>query len=298
VKFAFIDEHRGPFPVGRMCVVLGVTRGGYDAWRRRPESAQARRKAELVGAIEAVHRESRSLYGSPRVHKALEAQSQTCCVNTVAKRVRLAGVRARTARRFVVRTTDSRRVIGWATADHMRSELVRQALEMALKQRRSTGPLLRPSDRGVQYASGDDQRLLASHGLGVSMGRSGEYDDNAVMESFFGTLKQELVHPARYASRTAARGRCSIEYIEVFSNRQRLHSTLGYRSPVQYEERFGSPSPRADESWGSSQSETIGSIRSTRDRTRNGYGWYAYQQTFFTSFAHRRGRNGRFSDGY
>lgn len=207
-------------------------------------------------------------------------------MNTVAKLMRLAGVRARTARRFVVRITDSRhdhpvapnvldrqfyperpdtvwvgditdiptaegwlylavvldlysrRVIVWATADHMRSELVRQALEMALKQRRPAGPLLHHGDRGVQYAAGDYQRLLASHGLEVSMSRTGECYDNAVMESFFGTLKQELVHQTRYASRTAAHGSL-FEYIEVFYNRQCLHSTLGYRSPVQYEERFG-----------------------------------------------------------
>jgi len=285
VKFAFIDEHRGEFTVGLMCEVLGVTRGGYYAWRGRPESSRARRNSELVRQIEAVHRESRGTYGSPRVHKALEGQGQSCSVNTVAKLMRRAGVRARTARRFVVRTTDSRhdhpvapnvldrqfyperadavwvgdityiptaegwlylavvldlfsrRVIGWATADHMRSELVGQALEMALKQRRPAGPLLHHSDRGVQYASGDYQRLLASHGLEVSMSRTGECYDNAVMESFFGTLKQELVHQARYASRAAAHGSL-FEYIEVFYNRQRLHSTLGYRSPVQYEERF------------------------------------------------------------
>jgi putative transposase len=108
VRFAFIDEHRSEFPVGLMCAVLGVTRSGYYAWRGRPESPRARRQAELLQAIEAVHRESRGTYGSPRVHRGLEARGQTCSENTVAKLMRLAGVRARTARRFVVRTTDSR----------------------------------------------------------------------------------------------------------------------------------------------------------------------------------------------
>lgn len=92
MKFAFIHEHRGEFPVELMCEVLGVTRGGYDAWRGRPESSRARRKAELVQRIEAVHRESRGIYGSPRVHKVLESQGQRCSVNTVAKLMRLAGV--------------------------------------------------------------------------------------------------------------------------------------------------------------------------------------------------------------
>jgi transposase InsO family protein len=285
VRFGFIDEHRGQFPVKLMCEVLGVTRSGYYAWRGRPQSPRARRQAQLVQAIETVHRESRGTYGSPRMHKALESRGQGCSVNTVAKLMRLFGVRARTARRFVVRTTESRhnepvapnvlnrefyperpntvwagdityiptgegwlylavvldlysrRVVGWATADHLRTELVRRALGMALQQRRPETSLLHHSDRGVQYASGDYQRLLASHGLEVSMSRTGECYDNAVVESFFGTPKQELVHQEQYVNRAAAR-RSLFEYIEVFYNRQRLHSTLGYRSPVQFEERF------------------------------------------------------------
>lgn len=285
MRFAFIDEHREQFPVGLMCEVLGVTRSGYYAWRGRPESQRVRRQTELVQQIEAVHRESRGTYGSPRVHQALQAQGQSCSENTVARLMRRAGVRARSARRFVVRTTDSRhehpvapnvlnrefyperpdavwagdityiptaegwlylavvldlysrRVVGWATADRLKSELVSQALEMALAQRRPSEPLLHHSDRGVQYASGEYQRLLAAHGLEVSMSRTGECYDNAVVESFFGTLKQELVHQERYPSRAAAQ-RSLFEYIEVFYNRQRLHSTLGYRSPAQYEAKF------------------------------------------------------------
>lgn len=108
MRFAFIDEHRGTFPVELMCEVPGVTRSGYYARRSRPESPRAQRQAELVQAVEVVHRESRGTYGSPRVNKALEARGQGCSVNTVAKLMRLTGVRARSARRFAVRTTDSR----------------------------------------------------------------------------------------------------------------------------------------------------------------------------------------------
>lgn len=96
----------------------------------------------------------------------------------------------------------------------------------------------------MQYAAAAYRRLLAAHGIEPSMSRTGECYDNAVAESFFGTLEQELVHREHYARRAEAR-RSLFEYLEVFYNRRRLHSTLGYRSPVQYEERFAIPQPGA-----------------------------------------------------
>lgn len=133
----------------------------------------------------------------------------------------------------------SRRVVGWATADHLRSELACDALQMALAHRRPKGELLHHSDRGTQYASDAYQALLARHGIEPSMSRAGNCYDNAVTESFFSTAKRELIHHESYATREAAR-RSLFEYIEVFYNRQRLHSTLGYRSPAEYELRFTS----------------------------------------------------------
>jgi len=131
----------------------------------------------------------------------------------------------------------SRRVVGWATADHLRSELACDALRMALTHRRPGEGLLHHSDRGAQYASEEYQRLLAGHGVEPSMSRTGNCWDNAVTESFFSTAKRELTHHESYATREEAR-RSLFEYIEVFYNRQRLHSTLGYRSPAAYEVRF------------------------------------------------------------
>jgi putative transposase len=130
----------------------------------------------------------------------------------------------------------SRRIVGWCAADHLRAELVEQALTMAIKFRgidRDQG-LVHHSDRGVQYASGMFQALLGEHGIVCSMSRKGNCYDNAVMESFFGTLKTELDEPlpTRAAARLAL-----FEYIEVFYNRQRLHSTLGYVSPAAYEDQ-------------------------------------------------------------
>jgi putative transposase len=133
----------------------------------------------------------------------------------------------------------SRRVVGWATADHLRSELTCDALRMALGHRRARGALLHHSDRGVQYASEAYRDLLAEHAIEPSMSRTGNCWDNAVTESFFSTAKRELTHHESYASREEAR-RSLFEYIEVFYNRQRLHSTLGYRSPAQFEVRFAS----------------------------------------------------------
>ena len=130
----------------------------------------------------------------------------------------------------------SRKVVGWATADHLRSELAQRAMRNALEVRRPGAGLMHHSDRGVQYACEDYRSLLASRGIEPSMSRVGNCWDNAAMESFFRTLKRELVHREACATREEEARRSLFEYIEVFYNRQRLHSSLGYRSPVQYEE--------------------------------------------------------------
>jgi len=128
----------------------------------------------------------------------------------------------------------SRRIVGWAMSDRMTSGLVIEALTMALEQRLPPAGLIHHSDRGSQYASGAFQKLLAARGLVCSMSRKAEVYDNAVMESFFGTLKTELVHLARYATRQEAK-QAIFEWIELFYNRQRLHSTLGYQTPADFE---------------------------------------------------------------
>ena len=128
----------------------------------------------------------------------------------------------------------SRRIVGWATADHLRAELAAEALEKAIETRRPQAGLLHHSDRGVQYACGDYRAALAGHGLSCSMSRSGDCYDNAAMESLFKTFKVELVYQERFATRKEA-DEAIYPYIELFYNRQRLHSSLGYRSPVEFE---------------------------------------------------------------
>jgi putative transposase len=129
----------------------------------------------------------------------------------------------------------SRRVVGWSMADHLESRLVVDALELAVQRRFPGEGLLAHSDRGSQYASEHYQRLLAKHGITCSMSRRGDCWDNAPMESFFASLKKELVHDADFATRATARA-ALVEYIEVFYNTKRRHSSLGYVSPAEYEQ--------------------------------------------------------------
>jgi putative transposase len=129
----------------------------------------------------------------------------------------------------------SRRVVGWSMADHMESRLVVDALELAVQRRLPDEGLLAHSDRGSQYASEHYQLLLARHRIACSMSRRADCWDNAPMESFFASLKKELVHDADFATRAEARA-AIVEYIEVFYNTTRRHSSLGYVSPAEYEQ--------------------------------------------------------------
>lgn len=286
MKFAFIQEHTGLFPVDASCRALAVSRAGFYAWRDRPASPQAKRREDLAAQIQAIHEENRRVYGSPRIYQVLRAQGESVCENTVAKLMRAWEIRARPPRRFVPCTTDSdhgqpvapnlldrqftaaqpnqkwvvdityiptgegwlylagvldlysRRLVGWSMAEHMRTELVHNALEMALARRAPSTDLLHHSDRGSQYASEDYQHLLQIHQIAVSMSGKGDCWDNACMESFWGTLKGELLSQQHFATREEARASI-FEYLEVFYNRQRLHSSLGYQSPEAFEATRG-----------------------------------------------------------
>jgi putative transposase len=128
----------------------------------------------------------------------------------------------------------SRRVIGWAMSAKPNQQVTLQVLRMALAHRRPQPGLIHHTDQGALYTSMAYQRLLAQSGVVASMSRKGNCYDNAVVESFFSTLKNELVHEREYHTREEAQAEV-FEFIEVFYNRQRLHQTLGYVSPVQFE---------------------------------------------------------------
>lgn len=128
----------------------------------------------------------------------------------------------------------SRRVVGWAMADHLRTELALEALHLALTSRRPGPGLIHHTDRGCQYTATAYQQVLGAHGIAPSMSRTGNCYDNALAESFFATLKRELIDTQPWPTRRMAR-QAIFEWLEVFYNRQRRHSALSYVSPVTFE---------------------------------------------------------------
>jgi transposase InsO family protein len=128
----------------------------------------------------------------------------------------------------------SRKVVGWAMSDLLDAPLVVSALRMAIAQRRPTAAVIVHSDRGRQFASGSFRQTLAAHGLIPSMSRPGNCYDNAHIESFWSSLKHELIYRQRFGSRAEARS-AIFDYIESFYNRRRLHSSIGYQSPLDFE---------------------------------------------------------------
>ena len=281
MRFRFIAQARHP-GVRRLCQALAVSRSGYYAWRRRPQSRRAHERERLLAEIRSLHAESDQAYGAPRIHQELCAAGQRTGRHRIARLMRAAGLRARRRRRRFPRTTDSRhalpvapnvlgqrfrvegpnqvwagditylptdegwlylavlldlfsrRVVGWAMDRGLTRALTLQALRMALLLRRPAAGLVHHSDRGSQYAATDYQLVLERVGFVCSMSRTGNCYDNAVVESFFSTLKTELAQHRRWRTRAQARSDV-FAWIEGFYNRRRRHSTLGYHSPVDYE---------------------------------------------------------------
>ncbi|WP_406174361.1 IS3 family transposase [Streptomyces sp. NBC_00996] len=125
-------------------------------------------------------------------------------------------------------------MVGWSTADHLRTDLVADALQSACRRRRPTRPVIFHSDRGCQYTSQQFASLATQFGVRLSVGRTGQCWDNALAESFFATIKRELLDTAAWPSRAAAHT-AIFDFIEGWYNLHRLHSSLGYRSPAEYE---------------------------------------------------------------
>jgi transposase InsO family protein len=276
-----MKAHEAMFEVRAMCHVLGVSRSGYYAWRRRAPSQRNQANEELLAEIRKAHQSSRQTYGSPRVHAALRRQGILCGKNRVARLMRAHGIQGRMRRRSRPVTTQraegtlaapnllgqdftssrpnekwvtdityidtaegwlylasvldlySRKVVGWSMADHMETSLVEDALLMALTRRQPAPGLLHHSDQGSQYTSIVYQQRLSRLKCQVSMSRVANCYDNAAMESFFSTLKLDCAS-GQFPSRTLARS-AIFEYIEAWYNRRRLHSSLGYLSPEEFE---------------------------------------------------------------
>jgi putative transposase len=131
-----------------------------------------------------------------------------------------------------VKDMATREIVGWSMADHLRSSLCENALRMAIQHRAPPRGLIHHSDRGVQYACGPYRKILDRYGIQASMSRKGDCYDNAPMESFFSSLKTELVHRTQFRTRREAKA-ALFEYIEIFYNRRRRHSGIDYRTPAQ-----------------------------------------------------------------
>ena len=288
MRYHFIQEHYGQFRNSVMFRVLGVRASAFYKWKTRPLSQRARQKAGLVAHINELFHDSEGRYGSPRIHRDLQALGVRCSPKRVAQIMKEHRLVAHQPRKFVV-TTDSnhafpvarnvlnreyqvenvagldrawagdityvptaqgwlylavvldlksRKVIGWSMRDSLEQTLVHEALEMALGQRQCAevqARLLFHSDRGSQYAAHDYREKLAENRIVCSMSRRGNCWDNAVVESFFATLKKEEVHRQHYLTREQAKASLFF-YIEIFYNRRRRHSALGYQSPNDYEQ--------------------------------------------------------------
>ena len=283
MRFTFIQSHARIFHIATMCRVLEVSRAGYYAWRARPLCDRVKDDQVLAAKIREIQKQVRSSYGSPRTHQELKALGIKCGRHRVARVMREAGIRAKSARKFRVTTQSdhayiaapnvldrqfslekhsqpdrtwaadityiptlegwlylavildlaTRRVVGWSLSNRLNQELTLAALRMALLHRGAKGGL-HHSDRGVQYASFTYQRMLKEAGFTASMSRVGDCWDNAVVESFFATLTKELLVDGLFETRAQASGKI-FEFIETWYNRRRRHSSLGYRSPADFE---------------------------------------------------------------
>ncbi|WP_321900164.1 IS3 family transposase [Paraburkholderia heleia] len=281
VRYAWIDQQVGQYPLSSLCGVLSVSVNGYRAWKRGGKSGRTRlTDTQLLTLIRTVHAEVKGAYGSPRMTEEIRVRGFPASKERVERLMREHGIRARHKRRYRV-TTDSkhklpvapnllnreftpaapnqvfssdityiwtdegwlylavvldlfnREVVGWSIKPRMTADLVTDALTMAWFRRRPAPGALCHSDRGSQYASHEFQRKLTAYGMRCSMSRKGNCWDNAPTESFFNSLKNERVHATRYRTHQDAKADL-FEYIEVFYNRSRRHSSLGFVSPEQF----------------------------------------------------------------
>ncbi len=285
MKFSFIAKHRGIWPADWLCGALGVSRGGFYAWLKRPPSRRSRSDEEISVKVRSSFLASNRTYGARRLWHDLLSEGLSCGLHRIERLMRLQALKARPRRRrlpadlgerpvaaiapnvldrsfvaaapnrkwiadftylwtaegwlYVAAVLDlfSRRIVGWSMSAAMTTQLVTDALMMAIWRRGKPDALLHHSDRGSQYTSEQFQRLMTDHGIVCSMSRSGNVWDNAAMESFFSSLKTERTAGKLYRTRDEAKADV-FDYIERFYNPKRRHSTIGYVSPVEFESQM------------------------------------------------------------
>jgi len=238
-----------------MCGLFAVGRSGYYAWKNKMPMKRQISNEDLDKKIQHIFAAHQSRYGSPRLTKELKEKGVLCSENRVARRMKIIGIKAKGKRKYKV-TTDSNHNLPVA------QNILNRDFTAAYENQKWCGDIsyiytdegwlylavvidlysravfpkkvLFHSDRGSQYCSDDYQKLLRENNFICSMSRKGNCWDNAVAESFFHTLKTELVYTLRYKSREEARNSI-FQYIEVYYNRVRKHSSNGYLSPVIFE---------------------------------------------------------------
>ena len=230
MKYAFIEHHRGSYPLQALCAVLQVSDSGFTTWQQSEGPTKWLSDPALLKLIREIHTATKAAYGSPRIYQELKGRGIPVSRRRVERLMRENDLRGRHKRRFKA-TTDSKHSL--PVAPNRLKELVIDALRMAWFRRRPQPGLIHHSDRGSQYCSHDFQDQLAAYEMLASMSRKGNCWDNAPSESFFNSLKNERVHGAHYEKRDDARADV-FEYIEVFYNRSRRHSALGGISPVSF----------------------------------------------------------------
>jgi len=242
----------------RIKVIFAAHRGRYGVRRIHAELARTgvrvgyKRVHRLMGELGL-----RSVHPRPYQRTTLPSPRDGHLVDLVNRRVRPPGpdltwvgdityLRTWTGWAYLATVIDchSRKIVGWAVADHMRTELVTSALAMAISRRRPAPGVIFHSDRGSQYTSAEFRAFCAARSVRPSVGATGICYDNAVSESFFATLKKELVHLHPWPSLTRVRT-AVFDYIETYYNRKRIHSTLGYLTPEEYELAFDKEVPKA-----------------------------------------------------
>jgi transposase InsO family protein len=271
------------YRITRLCEVLEVSTSGYYDWLDRPISQHKKDNERLTLKLHCFHKASYGIYGSPNLHKDLQDDGEIIGIKRVARLMKAAGIKAKTAKRFVITThskhshqvapnvlerkfmidrknkvwvTDttfiatregwlylatvldlySRKIIGWSMDKRNNRDLVCNALTMALWRRKHPKGVLVHSDQGSTYASNEYQKLLKDKRLVCSMSRKGNCWDNAVAESFYGSLKTEWTDEEDYKTRKEAK-KSIFKYIELFYNRKRRHSHLEYQSPDDFESK-------------------------------------------------------------
>jgi putative transposase len=275
-----VSAHQAEFPIATICRVLGISCSGYYAWRTRSPSRRARSDTVLTETVRTIHAVSRGTYGAPRVHAELAAAGVQVGKNRVARLMRAAGVAGVSRRKFAITTVRdgapapdlvdrrftadapnvlwvadityiptwagflylavvldvfSRRIVGWSMSTTLHTTVVLDALSMALTRRRPRG-VIHHSDQGSQYTSIEFGNRCREAGVRPSMGSVGDAYDNAMAESFFATLECELLARSRFKTQAEARN----------ANPRRLHSSLEYLSPVEFQRRHREPAAAPD----------------------------------------------------